>query len=199
VNRFRLATLAVAAALTVGASPRLMSPREQSEMVNAPMRRITVVQAPAAEQVILTWTYPVPLPRAGVVFDVEHRTEMRTGSWLKVGETYGPPFTYIVTGKKSGFFRVMTRSTGTVSLAWDASSSPGVTAYRIHRGPTSHNYTNTIPFGNVTTATISNVVARTFFSATALDGVNRESLPSNEVDYVPGPVYPVTGLTITKL
>lgn len=191
--------------LTVGATPRLRSPRDKAQMQNAPMRRAA---ATVVEQVILSWKYPQPMPQPGIVFDIQYRENMRSGSWVKVGQTTAPPFSYTFSApsKKSGFFQVITRSTltnQTVTLAWDAPSpATGVVGYRIHYGPASGNYTqfDGVTGATTTSKTISNITARTFFMATATDG-SQESVPSNEIDYTPPPVvvYPVSSLTITKL
>ena len=69
-----------------------------------------------------------------------------------------------------------------VRLAWDASPDV-VTGYRVHWGPASGVYTNTMEVGDVLTATVS-VPSRseTFFVVTALNG-SEESDPSNEVSW----------------
>lgn len=200
---FRNGMLVAMLTLTVGAAPRLRSPREKTEMPNVPMRRVAA--AVVIEQVRLTWKYPLPMPQPNIVFDIEHSVNLKTGSWAKVGETNAPPFIYAVSGKM-GFFRVITRSTATnsVTLAWDPPSDPSVVGYVIYRGPAHETYTNSTPIAGASTSTaiISNVVARTFFTATSRAGNGLESFPSNEVDYTPPPFttsYPVSSLTITKL
>jgi len=77
-----------------------------------------------------------------------------------------------------------------VTLAWDPSPDASVVGYKIYLGPTSAGYTNSVTFGNVTNAVISNLVASTtyYFAATAYDGVGLESDFSNETSYtVPTP------------
>lgn len=192
--------------LTVGATPRLRSPRDKAQMQNAPMRRVAAA-ATTVEQVILSWKYPLPMPQPNIIFDIEYRESMRTGSWVKVGQTTVPPFSYMFSApsKKSGFFQVVTRSTGTnqsVSLAWDPPSPvTGIIGYHVHYGPSSGHYTqyDNVSGAATTSKTISNITARTFFVATTIDVSSLESDYSNEVDYTPQPVYPVTSLTITKL
>jgi hypothetical protein len=70
-----------------------------------------------------------------------------------------------------------------VTLAWDPSSDPSITGYRLHYGVSSGNYTATIDPGNITTATVTQLNAGItyFFVVTAYDGAGVESLPSNEV------------------
>jgi hypothetical protein len=75
-----------------------------------------------------------------------------------------------------------------VTLAWDASQSQNIAGYRVHFGTRSGVYTQTIQVGNVTSAVVSNLTAETtyYFTVTAYDTSNFESLPSNEVSYAAG-------------
>lgn len=190
----------IAIALLCCGGARLMSPKEKGEMINAPMMRLAAV---ITEQVKVDWSYPQTLPRPGLMFDVEYRESLRSGAWAKVGQTTQPPFLYTLPSKKSGFFRVLSHSSTlmstNVALAWDPSPD-AVSSYHLLRGPTSGNYTNFIATTKLT-ATVSNVAARVFFAATALDAGGSESSKSNEIDFTPDtePVYPVSSLTITKL
>src|SRR6266478_7015815 len=72
-----------------------------------------------------------------------------------------------------------------VTLAWDADSDPNVVGYRLHSGTTSGVYTQTTEVGNVTAASVSNLVNGNtyFFVVTAYDANAIESAPSNEVSY----------------
>jgi len=72
-----------------------------------------------------------------------------------------------------------------VTLAWDPSPDSSVAGYRIYDGVTSGTYTNVIDVGNVTTATVSNLVSGVtyFFAATAYDTNGQESVFSDEVSY----------------
>ena len=72
-----------------------------------------------------------------------------------------------------------------VTLVWDPSTSTNIAGYRIYYGPASRTYTNTLAVGNVTNATISNLItgATYYFAATAYDTANLESDFSNEVGY----------------
>ena len=81
-------------------------------------------------------------------------------------------------------------ATPQVTLAWDASASPTVTGYRLYYGATSREYTNIVDVGDLTTATISNLVESTtyFFAVTAYDIAGLESDFSTEISYtVPAP------------
>ena len=198
--------LAMVMPLLLAATP-LESPRQKGELKNERMvKRPAVVRAPPVERVIVSWTYPLAVPRPGLVFDVEFRDNLRSGSWQKVGEVAAPPFAYTISGKKSGFFRIISRSTTnvtqSVTLAWDAPADlTGITSYRVYRGPVSRNYTNFISAAS-SPVTVSNVTSRTFFTATSRTSTGQESVYSNEVEYEPvatDPVYPVTQLTITTL
>jgi hypothetical protein len=69
-----------------------------------------------------------------------------------------------------------------VSLAWDASLSPGITGYKVYVGTTSRTYGTPITIGNQTTYTITNLSAGTYYIAvTAYDASSNESGFSNEV------------------
>ena len=72
-----------------------------------------------------------------------------------------------------------------VTLAWDPSSGTGVVGYKIYYGPASRTYTNSLATGNVTNATIDNLVAggSYFFAATAVTAGGVESAFSNEIQY----------------
>jgi len=75
----------------------LKSPREAGETVNTPMA-IEFAQPRYA----LSWTYPRPLPRAMVEFDIERFDGQR---WIKEGSTNQPPWP-INTDTPTGFYRV---------------------------------------------------------------------------------------------
>jgi hypothetical protein len=75
-----------------------------------------------------------------------------------------------------------------VTLAWDGSTSPEVTGYRVYVGETSGVYSSSIDVGNVTTVTItglSNGIPY-FSSTTAVDAFGQESPGSNEIRFVLG-------------
>jgi translation elongation factor EF-1beta len=71
---------------------------------------------------------------------------------------------------------------GNVSLAWDASDSPGVAGYNVYYGVASGNYTSFISAGNVLGCTVSNLATGVtyFFAATAYDANGSESDFSDE-------------------
>lgn len=84
--------------------------------------------------------------------------------------------------------------TGSVTLAWNASSNTAAVTYNVYYGGTSQTYTNMISFGNVTNATVSGLVPGStyYFSVTAVDALGMESPFSNETSYsVPLNLAPV--------
>lgn len=75
-----------------------------------------------------------------------------------------------------------------VSLAWDASVTPGIVSHKVYYGNASHTYTQQITIGNQTTYTVSNLANGTYyFAVTALDNKGNESDFSNEVSTTIGP------------
>jgi fibronectin type 3 domain-containing protein len=87
------------------------------------------------------------------------------------------------------FLKSFTAFAANVTLAWDASPDPSVTGYRVYYGGASGVYTNSLQVGNVTTATVSNLVlgATYYFAATARDNAGTESDFSNETSFTPVP------------
>jgi hypothetical protein len=86
-----------------------------------------------------------------------------------------------------GFFpQLPALASSSVTLAWNPSSDASVAGYNIYYGSASHDYTNEVPVGNVTSASISGLVAGStyFFAATAYDASGQESAFSNEASYV---------------
>ena len=79
-------------------------------------------------------------------------------------------------------------STYSVTLAWQPSSSPGATGYRVYYGPACGNYTNSVLVGNVTTNTVSGLASGVtyYFAITSVAAGGQESPFSNEISFVPG-------------
>jgi hypothetical protein len=73
------------------------------------------------------------------------------------------------------------------SLAWNASSSPNITAYTVSYGTASGNHPIVLNAGTALTMTVPNLVAGTryYFVVTARDSSGIESDPSNEISYTP--------------
>jgi hypothetical protein len=87
-----------------------------------------------------------------------------------------------------GVFTALTplasEATGTVTLAWDASTSTNVIAnYKVYYGVATGTYTNSVSAGTATTASVPNLVegATYYFAATATDTDGLESSYSTEV------------------
>lgn len=74
----------------------------------------------------------------------------------------------------------------TLSLAWDASPSAGVTGYRVYEGPASGDYPRSYVVGQALGVTIPKPVAPTHFVVTAYESeAGAESDFSNEVKFTP--------------
>jgi hypothetical protein len=76
-------------------------------------------------------------------------------------------------------------ATGSITLTWYPSPSPAIAGYNIYSGGVSGIYTNKVSAGNVTSVTVSNLVAGStyYFVATCYDTVGDESAFSNEAVY----------------
>lgn len=68
-----------------------------------------------------------------------------------------------------------------LQLAWDLSSSPPVTSYKLYYGTQSRNYTGSILIANTNTITILNPTKAFFITLTAIDNNDNESDFSNEI------------------
>jgi hypothetical protein len=74
-----------------------------------------------------------------------------------------------------------------VTLAWDPSTDPNVTGFRVYYGTSSHSYQYNNDVGENTTFTVSNLQDGTpyYFAVTAHDAAGIESGYSNEISYNP--------------
>jgi hypothetical protein len=81
----------------------------------------------------------------------------------------------------------ITARAATATLGWNASTSSGVSGYKLYQGTSSGNYTTSINAGNATQATASNLVSGTtyYFAVTAYTGTGVESAYSSEISYTP--------------
>ncbi len=90
-----------------------------------------------------------------------------------------------------GLFSVTPAHSAQVVLQWDPNQEPDLAGYKVYYGTSSRNYQFYIDAGHQTTCTISNLAAGQtyYFSATAYDTSNNESIFSNETLYStsPGP------------
>jgi len=113
-------------------------------------------------------------------------TRMVSFFWLVVGLLIAAPF-------------LQAQTSQSVSLAWNASTTPGTMNYRVRYGTTSGNYSTSLNAGNKTTATVTGLKAGTryYFAVTATDSSGNESLPSNEVSFQTSSATPPT-ITLTS-
>jgi hypothetical protein len=84
---------------------------------------------------------------------------------------------------------------GQVTLAWDASTDPAVTGYKLYYGTATRNYTSSVDVHNVTTYTVPGLTEGLtyYFAAVDYDTYGSESVYSNEVVYTV-PTVPDIGL-----
>jgi hypothetical protein len=74
-----------------------------------------------------------------------------------------------------------------VSLAWDPSTSPNLSGYKLYVGNTSNTYSTSTTLGNQTTYTVTGLGAGTwYFAVTAFDTDGNESDFSNEISQTIG-------------
>src|ERR1017187_1496590 len=93
--------------------------------------------------------------------------------------------TIILCSALSALFPSSAVAATNVSLAWNPSTSTDIAGYKIYYGAASLTYTNTTDVGNVTNATVANLISSTtyYFAATAYDTSGLESDYSTEVVY----------------
>jgi Divergent InlB B-repeat domain/Fibronectin type III domain len=72
-----------------------------------------------------------------------------------------------------------------VTLEWERNSEPDVVSYKVYYGRESGRPSESVPLGNVTTATITDLDDATtyYFTVTAINEFGLESGPSNEISY----------------
>lgn len=92
----------------------------------------------------------------------------------------------IILSGSAGFGQVSAPSNmaalGSISLTWDASSSTGVTGYKVYQGTESKIYSSFFTIGNQTHYTVIGLTPGTYyFTVSAIDEFNNESDKSNEV------------------
>ena len=88
---------------------------------------------------------------------------------------------------------------GSIVLAWDASTEPGVTGYIVHYGSAPANYVNHVDVGNATVWATPGLTAgeQYHFAVTAYDSTGQPSPASGEVSGVAQPVSSIDSTTIT--
>ena len=95
----------------------------------------------------------------------------------------------------------LARAAQSVTLAWNASPSAGVTGYKVYYGTVAGSPSTSINVGNVTTATVSNLNDATtyFFSVAAYNSAGLESQRSTEISYkTPSPAPGTYRLTVNN-
>lgn len=87
----------------------------------------------------------------------------------------------------ASLFSLTLHAASSGTLAWNASSSPNITAYTLRYGTTSGNYPSVLNAGAALTATIPNLIGGTryYIVVTARNSSGLESNPSNEISYTP--------------
>jgi len=122
-------------------------------------------------------------------------TNLSSPTWQTLG-TFSGSTNLSFTNLPAVFIRgVCSNLTASATLAWQPSSDPAVTGYKLYYGVASHTYTNSIDTGRSTTAIVSNLVKGStyYFAVTAYDSSGTESPFSNEAS---GAFQPSFSLTI---
>lgn len=117
---------------------------------------------------------------------LQFTTNLSVSAWQNLG-TFGGSTNLSFTNLPAVFIRgVCSNLTATAKLAWQPSTDPAVTGYKIYYGLASHTYPNAVDAGPATTVTISNLVQGMtyYFAATAYDASKTESPFSNEASGV---------------
>lgn len=79
-------------------------------------------------------------------------------------------------------------STASINLAWNANPEPDIAGYKVYYGTASHLYSEVQDVGNVTEASVSNLMMGTtyYFVLTAYDSNTFESTNSDEISQMAG-------------
>ncbi len=87
-----------------------------------------------------------------------------------------------------------------VTLAWAASTSPGIAGYRVYYGTASGVYTNRVSLANVTTDTVTGLAAGVtyFFVVTSYDTNALESPFSSEISYTAPTGLQTVGINVAS-
>ena len=162
--------------------------------------------SPAMTNVLQVGSYPVAsviwLTVVGTQYQPESTTNLVLGIWntnypmiIGNGSTnsilfpmtnspmffrvYTPP---VVILPPTGLLQIASGSTNAIGLAWTASSTPGVTGYRILYGVDSGNLTNSMDVGNVTSANIAGLISgQTYYLAIVTLTSNGSSLSTSSI------------------
>ena len=115
---------------------------------------------------------------------LQWKSNLSSPSWQTLG-TFSGTTNLSFQNAPSVFVRgLCAESLVSATLAWPVSTDPTVTGYNVYYGTAPGTYTNSIDVGNVTTATLSNLVAGTryYFAAKAYNSSRTESPYSNETN-----------------
>lgn len=131
----------------------------------------------------------LPTPATNRAVAVEH-VDAHVASSRMIGLAAAPQISLTATSTSIATIRVAApyQGRGSMSLAWNASLTPGVTGYRLYFGQQSGIYTNSATVGNVLKATITGLEegAQYYFACVAYDAAGVESANSNEATGVTG-------------
>lgn len=135
-----------------------------------------IVPPPVQTNVFISWNYGTNHSMTAVYFGTDLSQPM-TLLANTAATNFVTPLSAV------GFFRVA--SIGSVGLAWNASISTNVIAYKLYWSGASRLYSNQFTVGNVTNAPVFPLTPGTtyFFAATAVDALGNESIFSNEMSY----------------
>jgi CxxC motif-containing protein (DUF1111 family) len=90
------------------------------------------------------------------------------------------PAVIVIVQAPTGLHTIASGFTNAIGLTWAASSTAGVTGYRIFYGTDSANLTNSLDVGNVTSANISDLISgQTYFLAVVTLTSSGQSLPAD--------------------
>ena len=118
---------------------------------------------------------------------LQFATNLTSPTWRTIGVFAGST-NLSFTNMPAVFIRgICSNLTGSVSLAWQPSTDPILSGYKIYYGTASQTYNNVVAVGNVTTATISNLTGGKayYFTVMAYDGKGVTSQVLTETSAVP--------------
>lgn len=168
-------------------SPNASTVSESSSSQEVSSQRVVIIQWPTS---------------AGVWYQPQSTTDLASGEWTDLAPVLGDGTIREVHAPLTGtarFFRVRysaaavepatnvraipTGIAGTVALAWDASSSPGVTGYRVDYGVAGDQLTESIDVGNVTSSQLPGLFPGQtyYFSVVALTAGEESSVATGAI------------------
>lgn len=118
---------------------------------------------------------------------LQFTTNLTSPTWRTLG-VFASSTNVSFTNMPAVFIRgICSNLTGSVSLAWQPSTDPLLSGYKIYYGTASQTYTTVVTVGTVTTATISNLAGGKtyYFVVMSYDGKGLTSQVSAEIMAVP--------------